>query len=555
MKNISTFFTFRKTVLLCILVLACFLRLWQLDKVPPSISMDEASIGYNAYSVLYTGGDEYGQFPIISQRSYDDWRRSTYLFLTVPFIATLGLTPLAVRLPAALLSILSVWAIYYIVLLLFKKETPFAIGTALLGAFLLAITPWHIYISRMGHESNASLSFLVFGIVFFLQGLKKPWKLLLGFWLFILSMISYYVGQIFIPLFTVGLCVVYREELFYLSKVNKKLSLVFGISLLLVVPILWSLFSPTALVRFQGTSTFSPSAHEDFYNEEIAQHNKAETQHDIIGIVWHHRFLYPVKILASAYVIHFSPTWIFSNPSGKDSFKAPHVGLLYDWELLFAILGIGVVWFTKFLTWKSKAFILLYFLLAPLPAAIAVGVPHANRAYNAVVMWQVFSAFGIGYLLYRFLRMRVLMLILVGFLIIRGFGDFYSNYFYVFPKAQSASFYYAFSEMMPYVLAHENAYEHIVFANTDNMYQSYMGYLWYSKFDPKKYQKMGGTISGGYDQTHTIGKYEFRPIDWSKDEHREKTLLVGNLHDFPKGITGKIFYNLDTKSGIMLVER
>src|SRR3989344_5975196 len=100
--------------LFLILMLAAFLRFWQLGNVPPSASMDEASIGWNAYSVLKTGVDEYGEFPLISQRGYDDWRRSTYLFLTIPFIALLDLQIVAVRLPAVILSILTIWAMYHI---------------------------------------------------------------------------------------------------------------------------------------------------------------------------------------------------------------------------------------------------------------------------------------------------------------------------------------------------------------------------------------------------------------------------------------------------------
>ncbi|MEM4230658.1 MAG: hypothetical protein QXF25_02180, partial [Candidatus Pacearchaeota archaeon] len=157
-------------MLIFILALSIFLRVWDLGNVPPSASLDEASIGYNAYSVLKTGTDEYGDFPLISQRGYDDFRRSTYLFLTAPFIKILGLNTVAVRLPAVILSILSVWATYYIVLALFFKNSNFSISVALLSVFLLTISPWHIYISRLGHESNAYLSFFIFGLFFLLMG-------------------------------------------------------------------------------------------------------------------------------------------------------------------------------------------------------------------------------------------------------------------------------------------------------------------------------------------------------------------------------------------------
>lgn len=41
-------------------LLALLLRIWALDQSPLGLDPGEASIGYNAYSVLRTGRDEYG---------------------------------------------------------------------------------------------------------------------------------------------------------------------------------------------------------------------------------------------------------------------------------------------------------------------------------------------------------------------------------------------------------------------------------------------------------------------------------------------------------------
>ena len=46
--------------LLVIVILTIFFRFFWLADVPPSPSLDEVSIGWNAYSILETGGDEYG---------------------------------------------------------------------------------------------------------------------------------------------------------------------------------------------------------------------------------------------------------------------------------------------------------------------------------------------------------------------------------------------------------------------------------------------------------------------------------------------------------------
>ena len=40
--------------------IGAWLRFAELDSVPPGFYIDEASFGYNAYSILKTGRDEYG---------------------------------------------------------------------------------------------------------------------------------------------------------------------------------------------------------------------------------------------------------------------------------------------------------------------------------------------------------------------------------------------------------------------------------------------------------------------------------------------------------------
>ena len=134
--------------------------------------------------------------------------------------------------------------------------------------------------------------------------------------------------------------------------------------------------------------------------------------------------------------------------------------------------------------------------------------------------------------------------------------DFYREYFYSFPKNQSASFQYSLSSAIKFVLNNEKFYDKIVFSNKDNLYQSYMFYLFYSKYDPFLYQKQGGTISGGFNESHNFGKYEFRPIVWNKDKLLTNTLFVGNASDFPNE-TGskKLFSNIDGKGLIQVVDK
>lgn len=515
-----------------ILLLAFFLRFWNLGSIPPSPSLDEQSIGWNAYAVLHTGRDEYNQFPLISQRGYDDWRRSTYLFLTIPTISIFGLNAFAERLPAAILSLLTIFSSYWIVRFLFIKNTKFATTASLLVPLLLAISPWHVYISRLGHESNACLSFLVFGMALFLWALRRKsfLILLLSFISFTLSMISYYSGQIVIPLLLLTLLIMYKKNIFKIVVVNKRRIVISCLSLLVFGIIFVDVFSPNALVRFQGTSTFTPEAHADLFKQMVLLHNNAAAHGNILGEIIYNRHLYPVIVFTEGYISHFDPRWLFFN-SSRDAFKIPNMGLLYIWELPFILLGMFLVLTTRELNKKSKILIFLWFFLGPLPASVATQAPHAMRAYNFLPMWQVFTTFGLVYIFYKLKNLQIVSFVFFGLVMLYSLTTLYKNYFIVFPQFESEPYQYAMRNVIFYLSQNKNNYKNIVVSNQNNLYQSYMFYLFYTKYDPITYQKAGGTVSGGFNQTHKIDNIAFRPIVWSNE--KSGTLLIGNPNDFP----------------------
>src|SRR3990172_6662708 len=130
-----------------VILLGFFLRVYRADAVPPSLSWDETSIGYNAYSILKTGRDEHQRFlPLDTFIAFGDYKPPLAIYATVPFVAMLGLTELAVRLPSVIAGTLTVLITYFLVLELFNNKLRITNNQslALLSAFLLAISPWHI---------------------------------------------------------------------------------------------------------------------------------------------------------------------------------------------------------------------------------------------------------------------------------------------------------------------------------------------------------------------------------------------------------------------------
>ena len=172
----------KKWALAGIIILGFILRVVALNRFPVGFTPDEASFGYDAYSLLQTGKDQWGNtFPVVL-KSFGDFKAPLYSYLAVPFVALLGLTKEAVRLPNVLVGIGAILVTYLVV----KKLTDEKIG--LMAAFLLAISSWHIMMSRGAFEANlttffiplkhilmknVTLSEMSFGVVF-VSGIMSP---------------------------------------------------------------------------------------------------------------------------------------------------------------------------------------------------------------------------------------------------------------------------------------------------------------------------------------------------------------------------------------------
>lgn len=528
-----------KVIIALILIagLAFFLRFYKLSSVPPSPSLDEVSIGYNAYSILKTGGDEYGtKFPVLL-RAYDDWRPALYVYLVIPFVQLFGLTTQAVRFPSVILSVLTVLATYFLAKKLFSNSV------ALFAALFLAISPWHIYISRLGHEVNAGLAFFVFAVTFFLRK-----NIFIAVVCFTLSFISYQSEKIFLPLFLVGLLFLFRKEVL---EQKKKFLLAGLFSLIVLIPFIKATLEPNALIRIKATNILE--ANKERFDRQTKLLADAVKNNDVVGKIKHNRRTVVASIFLESYISHFDPKWLFTNTS-NDRHKVPNLGLFYIWEALFLPIGLFYL-LTSHIEKKIKILVLSWILISPLPGAITTDAPHVMRAFTMLPMLSMLSAFGTGYIFDKFVKVKKTLFVFIIILGIISLYTFYKNYFFVFPKTQSSSFQYALSKAVPFVLEHEKTYNKIVFSNKDNLYQSYMFFLFFSGYDPILYQKQGGTVSGGFAQTHAFDNYEFRPLRFEQ-ESQKNVLYVGNSYDFPTEVLPtKIFYELSGKESIFVLEK
>ena len=527
-----------------VIIIAVFFRFYSLSSVPPSPSLDEVSIGYNAYSILKTGMDEYGnKYPTLL-RAYDDWRPALYVYSVIPFIEIFGLNVYSVRLPSILLSILTVIATYFLVREILKyclkKTNPDIQITSfvpLTASFLLAVSPWHVYFSRLGHEMNGALSFFVFGLLFFTKYInllgkensKNNFYLLVSSVFFGISFNFYQSTKLFIPVILAAMFVFFYKELFARKRILA-LSLIVG--LLVILPVLFASFSSNALIRFHGTNIYNSSA--DIFETNSKRILWDRQNMDLLGLFFDNRRMSFLLIPLNAYLSHFNLAWLFAN-SGKEFFKIPDFGLLLVLELPLFALGLIFLLKSKNNYSKFTFFILSWILIAPLPAAITTGSPHAARMYNVLPAFQIIEAFGLYFLINRIIIIKNLSLKFFSLsgvfgIIIMSVLWFFHSYFVNFRKELSYQFQYGSIQALSYAISNQNKYANILVSNRKNLLESYMFYLYTTKYDPISYLKSGGTKSGGFDESHKIDKFEFDNPRLNSGKNG-KTLYVINPYE------------------------
>ena len=105
----------KNKILVGIIIIAAILRLWRLGSNPLSLYWDEASLGYNAYSILKTARDEHGEFiPLTRFIAFGDYKPPGYIYATVPFIMFFGLNEFSIRSASAFAGVAMVLVTYFL---------------------------------------------------------------------------------------------------------------------------------------------------------------------------------------------------------------------------------------------------------------------------------------------------------------------------------------------------------------------------------------------------------------------------------------------------------
>lgn len=546
-----------------ILIIATFLRFWELGKVPASVDWDEAALGYNAYSLLKTGKDEYGtKFPLVI-RSFDDYKPPLYTYITIPAVAVFGLNPWSVRLPSAIAGVLAVVGTYFFVVELLKKRIigywKLDIGNskiiALLSAMLLAISPWHIQFSRIAFEANTGVTLTIWACLAFLRGLQSKYWFCISALLASLAVYSYHSERIFIPLFGIVLLFVFRSELL---KKKKEIFIAGIILFLTILPAVPVFLNSTALMRLRGTSSLADQT--GLLARTVKKIEFDFTRGDRVGALFDNRRFVWMKTLLDGYISHYSLKWLFLTGDNARH-HAPDMGLLYLWELPFFLLGMYCV--AK--KGGRAAYILFgWFFISPIAASPTTELPHAIRSLVFLPTFQIFTAVGIVGTLssvrYRLsatnirLHTSIIRLCIACYMlfVLMNVTYYLHMYFYHMDYEYSQFWQYGYQQAVEYSQLHKSRYKHIVVST--KLEQPHMFFLFYTKYDPVKYLAGGGTASGGFAEARNkFDIYQFRPIDWNNEVKDSSTLYLGTPTEILSSGLKTIYY-LNGKEAIKIAD-
>lgn len=521
----------RPQLLWVILAIAAALRVVGLEHAPPPLNQDEASRAYDAWCLLETGADRHGRpWPFFLESfGPGDYTAALSVYLTVPFVALLGPSVTAVRLPDALLGVATIALLYA----WWRRQADGT--TAILAATVLALDPWHIALSRTAHESGFAPFFLVaalMGLCF--AGLlpeaeanSKPsrgrvggraaWASFAGVMLAMHTWI-YPATRLFTPVFVLIMAALYARP--WIAQggdpirepppadgVPKPSETQTGRRRRATRPVVVAAVLGLAL----GAAPLWLTAwrHPD---RLAARSNATLLIHQDLS--WGGR----MAAFFRNYAANLDPRYQFLQADEMSGASIPGVG--QHLVVLAPLWLIGLIRILADLRRKRSARLLLaWLLLYPLPAAVCSDWnPHPMRTVAGLALFPIITAIGarglIGRLAGRSRRVRRIATATMGLALAANVAHFCDAYFRRFPPAAEGGYQTDLVRAFAFVASHRDEADFVLVTNWCN--QPYIYALLAEPIPPTELARSPAvTVAGprGFHQVLAVGRYLFSPID------------------------------------------
>lgn len=518
-------------IIFFVLLLAFGLRVYKVTSIPPSLNWDETSIGYNAYSILKTGKDEWGQFMPVHFKSFGEYKLPAQIYASIPGVAIFGLNEFGVRITPVVYGTLTVLLLYLFLHELFKRKE-----ISLLAAFLLAVSPWHIQLTRGSFESSFSLFWFLMAVWFLVKGLLKPKWIILSMIPFVISVYTYNTARVFTPMF---LFVFYLINAKYLIKNFRYALLGFLTFVILALPIVPFVLSGDASARYKLVSITDDKG----LIPRIEERRNLSKLPSLLTKLIHNRYTYNTFYFTKNYVAHFTPDFLFINGAGHRQHHVQGIGELYWVQAPFLLYGLYLLIKQKD---QSLKVLLPWLFLAFVPVSMTNdSIPNALRTLIAVPVYQVFTAVGF-FKVWEILKNKRQKFILISTVIILfliNFVIYLNNYFVKYPINYSRDWQYGNKQVVKYIEENQDKYDLIVF--TRHYGEPHIFTLFNLKYDPAKFQNISNLERfETFDWVRVLkfDKYYFPDLgdagtkyeDIVRDNPNKKILFIGKSGDFPE---------------------
>jgi 4-amino-4-deoxy-L-arabinose transferase-like glycosyltransferase len=531
------YMSWKKYLLIVILLCACFLRLYKISVDPVSLFGDELDIGYQSYSILKTGRDYYGNFLPIHFHSLAEWRTSLYLYSAVPTVAIFGITPLGIRLPAAIFGILSILIMYLLVKELFKNE-----NLAVISAAILTFSPWHIQYSRIGFEVILLPLLFLLGLWLFFKSLKDSKWLWLSTVFLVLTPWTYSTAKFFTPLLLLFLLIVWRKEIFKMTKKHLFIAIIAG--LVVGLPIVYSTLFGGGAERFGYVSVFTDPTTEPEIGvaRQIDARMRGETGEGLNPTIFdrsvHNKFTFWGGNILTNYFQAFSTDFLFI----KGDLNLRHsigTGEFYKIEAIALVLGLILFFANQQEDKKTKALIVFWILAGVIPAAITRdGGMHASRLITILPPLVILISYGLGGVVERLKpNFRKIFVLIYGMVWVLSFGFYLHEYYVHYPWASERWWNAGFKEAIQSLKEIDKNYNKVLISTANEPPWIFFA-AWYP-YPPDQWQKnfpIGNDVNlAGIGKVSHIDKFYFGSPE------------KGGVYDWGKVLDNKTLYLADAK--------
>ncbi|NCN87452.1 MAG: hypothetical protein GW941_01000 [Candidatus Pacebacteria bacterium] len=524
---------------LSIIILAIFLRFYQLGNIPIEINRDEASLGYTAYSILQTGTDEHGLKWPINIESFGDWKLPVYVYTLIPSVKIFGLTSWAVKLPSALagVGIVVLSGIVSWILTFHWKDLKKRYLLSLLVSLMIAISPWNIHMSHMAYEANLAMMIMLAGVILLLIALEnksKQFLLIPSAILFGLTFFTYHSYQIFTPLLVLAILFIYQKQTTSILNKNKTVTFTsIFIAGLFTLTLLFTSFSANK-TKFSGLSIFDTKSYAPYM--EINR-GYFENRNSLLAKLHSNNISFIANQAQRNIADIFSSKFLFFEGGTHGSHDIPGTGKMYSVAFIFIMISLYqflVSWQKKELNNFQKV-ILAWIGISVIAPFITFEAAHTIRFSPALFGLEFLSAYGLFILLTKLSKNIFVKLLSAFFIFILAYSVIYflATYFVISPKRDIDNQNWQISRIVELVNDRYEDYDNISMPGAQ--WSPYIYFLYLNKTDPKLLGSMIEYLpvdNEGFKHVKRLGKIDFTDVDWNNNDDNS-TLFVIKKAEIP----------------------